>query len=146
MQIINKVSIIIVSCLLLSLIVSCGGGSDSSKENEDNTPQNDSDAAETPENTDDGSFTAEVSSIKFTIPEESSVVADFSAHFAFPDVVKLKSGKFMTVFRSGSTHADKSGSIIVVFSKDGINWEDPDILMDDPSIDDRDPSIAVLSD
>lgn len=142
MQIKTKISVISTILVCLAFAVSCGGDSNSSNEKEGNNQQN-----ETPD--EDGKAedkNALVSSIKFSVNEESSVVADFSAHFAFPDVVKLKSGKIMTVFRSGSTHADKSGSIIVVFSNDGINWGDPDILMDDPTIDDRDPSIAVLSD
>ena len=149
-----KTKILIISTVFISFFfaVSCGG---SSKQEEE--PKNDTDT-ETPDGTeisdndeinDDAeteSGKASVSSIKFTIPEEASTVADSSGHFAFPDVVKLKNGKFMVVYRNGSTHADKSGAIIVSFSDDGVVWSEQDILLNDSSIDDRDPSIAVLSD
>lgn len=158
MQIKTKTSIIFVFFLCLAFAVSCGGSS-----KKDEKPENDTDA-ETPDETEttDGDEAADneetaddseaesgragVSSIKFTIPEEASTVAEFSGHFAFPDVVRLKSGKFMAVYRNGSTHADQSGAIIVSLSNDGVNWGEPDILLDDTTIDDRDPSITVFSD
>ena len=136
MQVIKKISIILVGCLLAMSLVSCGGDSEEPKKNENGNKQQN----ETP---DEG---GKISSIEFSVPEESSVVAEFSGHFAFPDVVKLKNGKFMTVFRSGTQHVDVSGAIFASFSEDGINWDEPDIVFNDPTIDDRDPSIAVLSD
>lgn len=144
MQIKNKTLLISTIFLCLFFAVSCGGSS------KDEEPKNDTDVetndADETNDSGDESCVASVSSIKFTVPQEASTVAEFSGHFAFPDVVKLKSGKFMAVYRNGNTHADKSGSIIVSFSNDGINWEDPDVLLNDSTIDDRDPSIAVLSD
>lgn len=131
-------------------MVSCGGSSkeepknDTDNETPDGTEISDDDEISDDAETESG--VASVSSIKFTVPEEASTVADFSGHFAFPDVVKLKSGKLMAVFRNGSTHADKGGVIIAAFSDDGINWDEPDILLDDETIDDRDPSITVFSD
>ena len=163
MQIKTKISLISTIFVCLFFVVSCG---DSSKKDEtpetdtvpdENETTDDSEVSDEAEITDadedetvddsvDESGKATVSSIKFTIPDEASTVADSSGHFAFPDVVKLKNGKFMVVYRNGSTHADKCGAIIVSFSNDGINWGEPDILLDDSSIDDRDPSITVLSD
>ena len=52
----------------------------------------------------------------------------------------------MAVYRNGKTHADESGAIKASFSDDGINWDEPEIIVDDTTIDDRDPSITVLSD
>ena len=131
-------------------MVSCGGSSKEEPKNDtDNETQDGTEISDDDEISDDAeteSGVASISSIKFTVPEEASTVADFSGHFAFPDVVKLKSGKLMAVFRNGSTHADKGGVIIVAFSDDGINWDEPDILLDDETIDDRDPSITVFSD
>ena len=131
-------------------MVSCGGSSKEEPKNDtDNETQDGTEISDDDEISDDAeteSGMASVSSIKFTVPEEASTVADFSGHFAFPDVVKLKSGKLMAVFRNGSTHADKGGVIIAAFSDDGINWDEPDILLDDETIDDRDPSITVFSD
>lgn len=147
MQIKTKISVISIIFVCFFFVVSCGGSSNSSKENDDeNVAQNDSDTAEIPEDTDDGSFTADVSSINFTIPEESSIVVDFYGHLAFPDVVKLKNGRLMAVCRSGYNHADEGGEILVSFSDDGIKWKTPETWIDDPVIDDRDPSITVLSD
>ena len=131
-------------------MVSCGGSSkeepknDTDNETPDGTEISDDDEISDDAETESGM--ASVSSIKFTVPEDASTVADFSGHFAFPDVVKLKSGKLMAVFRNGSTHADKGGVIIAAFSDDGINWDEPDILLNDETIDDRDPSITVFSD
>ena len=175
MQIKTKISIITVIFVCISFVVSCGESSkkedpknDTDTETNDDTettddseisdeaePSDDSevsddtettDTDEATDDTDSDSGKASVSSIKFTIPEDASTVADSSGHFAFPDVVKLKSGKLMAVYRNGSTHADKSGAIIVSLSDDGINWGEPDILLDDTTIDDRDPSITVFSD
>ncbi|MBP5407074.1 exo-alpha-sialidase [bacterium] len=152
MQIKSKISIISVIFVFLAFTVSCGGSSKQDEEPKDDTDTETADGAEMSDNdetSDDAEYDsgkADVSSINFNIPEESSLVADTSGHFAFPDVVRLQNGRLMTVFRSGSNHVDKSGLIVAAFSKDGINWDDPDILLDDPAIDDRDPSIAVLSD
>lgn len=156
MQIKTKTSIISVIFVCLFFAVSCGDSSkeepknDTDSETTDDNEISDEDGAgddgETADDTDAESGRATVSSIKFTIPEEASTVAGDSGHFAFPDVVKLANGKLMAVYRNGSTHVDKSGLIIVSISDDGINWGEPDILLDDPAIDDRDPSIAVLSD
>jgi hypothetical protein len=153
MQIKTKILIISIVFLCFAFMVSCGGSSKKEEEQQQNdtdieTPD-EAEAADDDEISDDAedmSGKALVSSIKFSVPEESSTVAEFSGHFAFPDVVRLKSGKFLAVYRNGSTHADKSGAIIYSLSKDGINWEEPDILLNDGSIDDRDPSVAVLSD
>lgn len=156
MQIKTKTSIISVIFVCLFFVVSCGDSSkeepknDTDSETTDDNEISDEDGAgddgETADDTEAESGRATVSSIKFTIPEEASTVAGDSGHFAFPDVVKLANGKLMAVYRNGSTHVDKSGLIIVSISDDGINWGEPDILLDDPAIDDRDPSIAVLSD
>lgn len=145
MQIKTKILAISIIFVCFTFSVSCGGSS-----KKDDEPKNDSDI-ETPddEETDDSdneSGKASVSSIKFTIPEEAYTVADSSGHFAFPDVVKLQNGKLMAVYRNGSTHADKSGAIIFSMSDDGVNWGEPDFLINDPTIDDRDPSITVFSD
>ncbi|MBR4532724.1 exo-alpha-sialidase [bacterium] len=150
MQIKTKTAIISAIFVCLFFAVSCGGSSKEEPKNDtDNETPDEAEADDDDEISDDAedmSGRAGVSSIKFTIPEEASAVAEFSGHFAFPDVVKLKSGKFMAVFRNGSTHADKGGVIIYALSSDGINWGEPDILLDDETIDDRDPSITVFSD
>jgi hypothetical protein len=139
----------------LTFVVSCGGsskkdeGSGNDADNaeiRDDEETGDAEEAETADDAEAESGDASVSSIKFTVPEEASTVAEFSGHFAFPDVVRLQNGKLMAVYRNGSTHADKSGAIVYSMSDDGINWEEADILLDDTSIDDRDPSITVLSD
>ena len=152
MQIKTKISLISIIFVCFFFVVSCGGSSKKEEEQQNDTDIETPDEAEEADDneisddTEDNSGKASVSSIKFTISEEASTVADSSGHFAFPDVVKLQSGKFMAVYRNGGTHADKSGAIIYSLSGDGINWEEPDILLNDTTIDDRDPSITVLSD
>lgn len=148
---ITKTSLILALFVCLFLIVSCGGSSKKDDEPENGTDSgktgsDDDTAAEDDTDTVTDTGKAAVSSIKFTIPEESSVVADFSGHFAFPDVVKLQSGRLMTVYRAGASHVDAGGAVFASFSDDGIKWGEPVIIMDDDTIDDRDPSITVLSD
>jgi len=152
MQVMKKITIILAGCLFAILFVSCGGDSNSPSESlqfgEDDGKGQKEGTSEHPDQDEEetGNKDAAVSSISFTVPEESSVVTDLSGHFAFPDVVRLKNGRLMSVFRKGKQHVDASGSIVVVFSKDGVDWGEPDILFNDTTIDDRDPSIAVLSD
>jgi len=83
----------------------------------------------------------------FTIPEEKVeiVKSSSSKHYAFPDIAELDNGKIMLVYRQGSGHAEVSGRILSHYSDDGENWGDPEMIIDDSTIDDRDPSIAVLS-
>ena len=152
MQIKTKISIITAIFVCLFFVVSCGGSSkqdeepknDTDTETADGTEMSDND--ETTDDTEADSGKANISSIKFNVPEDASTVAKLSGHFAFPDVVKLESGKLMAVFRNGTTHADESGAIAFSLSDDGVNWGEPEILLDDTSIDDRDPSITVFSD
>lgn len=134
-------------CIFAAVGFTACGSSSGSKTDEDQTPAadsdtdgttDDSDAAEEPLNT--------VKLITFDIPDEAVKVAEFSGHFAFPDVIRLKNGRLMAVYRNGSTHADKSGAIIASFSDDGTVWDDPDIIINDSSIDDRDPSVVLFSD
>ncbi|HSW60021.1 MAG TPA: sialidase family protein, partial [bacterium] len=101
----------------------------------------------TEEYVEDGdTFEKIVTSIEFTIPQEyTDIISSSSKHFAFPDIIKLSSGKFMVVYRSGSGHAEVSGKIYAHYSDDGKTWTDiPEVIMDDPAIDDRDPSIVLL--
>ncbi len=123
---------------------------------ENNSSSNDKDAASDIETdadadadavADDDTDEVVVESIEFEIPDErTDIVSSSSKHYAFPDVVKLQTGKFMLVYRMGAGHAEDSGRIIIHHSEDGIHWGDPDEIINDNTIDDRDPSITVLSD
>ncbi len=176
MQIMKKTLIILACCLFAISLVSCGSSNSSKEKEGENSQISDSDATEVDDagetdadeendgddtdnenvetdadeneedDSDSESAVADVTSIKFNVPEESSVVAEDSGHFAFPDVIRLESGKLMSVFRVGKNHAERSGFIAYSLSDDGINWSESDILVNDNTIDDRDPSIAVLSD
>jgi len=72
---------------------------------------------------------------------------------AFPDVARLDDGRLMVVFYDGYSHVSlanevhpKGGRISYVLSDDeGATWSQPRVLVDGPD-DDRDPSIAQLSD
>lgn len=120
------------------IFISCG-----KSENKTDNDLNDSDSEISDE---DVEAQQEIESLAFTIPEEKNdVITNNSKHFAFPDIAKLENGKIMLVYRLGSGHAEKGGAIMAHYSNDGISWTDPEILIDDSSIDDRDPSIAVLS-
>ncbi len=99
-----------------------------------------SDAAMTDSATD-----ARVTAIDFAFESEVTIRQATSGHLAFPDVARLRDGRLLVVYREGRTHVDASGRIMKQFgSADGQTWSAPEVLIDTPSIDDRDPSIAVL--
>jgi len=127
---------IFIFLILAVFLFSCGESTDN--ENTDiDTEISDEDTQEQPL----------IESMTFTIPEEKTdiVTSNGSKHYAFPDIAKLENGKIMLVYRQGSGHAEDSGRILSHYSDDGVNWSDPEMIMDDNTIDDRDPSIAVLS-
>src|SRR5947209_7762619 len=72
---------------------------------------------------------------------------------AFPDICRLTNGELLCVFYAGYQHISlpkdawqKGGRIGMVRSSDeGKTWSEPSVLFDGP-IDDRDPSIAQMSD
>jgi sialidase-1 len=69
-------------------------------------------------------------------------------HVAFPDVARLADGRLLLVYREAIMHSvDPTGRLIKQFGQpDGVSWSDPEILFDEPDIDDRDPSITTLAD
>jgi len=68
-------------------------------------------------------------------------------YVAFPDVAKLPDGRLLAIYRIGTAHVGEDGSIAGNWgSPDGLVWEPQQILFDDPTINDRDPSLAVLDD
>ncbi len=79
--------------------------------------------------------------------------AGAGAYEAFPDVCRLQDGRLMSVFYAGWTHVSlpdaahpKGGRVSMCFSSDeGKTWTPAETLFDGPD-DDRDPSIAQLSD
>ncbi len=82
--------------------------------------------------------------IHFNCDTTFIIYQDTTAHLAFPDVVKIKTGQFLLVYREGSDHY-KTGKLIKQFgSKNGLEWTKPVILYDDTLFDDRDPSVTCL--
>ncbi|HPG36129.1 MAG TPA: sialidase family protein [bacterium] len=139
-------SVNIIFSIFLSFFIFFTGCSNESAQEKDDAEIQDFDSADEFYEDADAAEEMTVKSIKFTISEEyTDIISSPSKHFAFPDVIKLKNGKFMVVYRSGSGHAEVSGKIYAHYSDDGETWSDiPEVVMDDPSIDDRDPSIVVL--
>lgn len=124
--------------ILISLFLLSCGDKESEKNDNDSTIS-DSDIEQ---NDEDAETQPEIESLTFTIPEEKTeVISNNSKHFAFPDIAQLENGKIMLVYRQGSGHAEDSGRIIAHYTDDGVNWSDPEMLVDDSTIDDRDPSI-----
>ena len=127
--------------LILSIFLfSCGGSTDEKNADADNEMSDENSDADTQDQ-------PQIESMTFTIPQEKTdiVTSSGSTHYAFPDVAKLDNGKIMLVYRQGSGHAEVYGKILSHYSDDGKNWSDFEIIMDDNTIDDRDPSITVLS-
>lgn len=135
----------VIFLLTILFFIACGENADS-KNNDDNFPETDNETdLETADLDDNDEQT--VKAIEFVIPEEKVdiVSSSGSKHYAFPDVVRLQTGKLMLVYRMGSGHAEKSGRILAHYSDDGSVWSDPEMILDDSIIDDRDPSLTVLS-
>lgn len=130
---------VFISIILAVFLFSCG---ESTKDTDNDTVDIDSEISD--EETQEQPV---IESMTFTIPEEKTdiVTSSGSNHYAFPDIAKLDNGKIMLVYRQGSGHAEVSGKILSHYSNDGENWSDLDLLIDDNTIDDRDPSITVLS-
>ncbi len=85
-------------------------------------------------------------SATFTLEKSFTVTSVTSGHLAFPDVTRLSDGRLLLVYRQGASHVDKTGRIMKQFgTADGLTWTDPEVLYDAPNIDDRDPSVAMLS-
>jgi len=83
-----------------------------------------------------------------TIKKVEIAKATDESYISFPDVVKLKDDSLILIYRYGKSHAEKTGKIVKrKGSNDGLTWDKEDsVLFDDPVIDDRDPSIALISD
>ncbi len=71
-------------------------------------------------------------------------------HVAFPGICKTKSGTLLIVYREGYTHASgkpDDGRIMLVRSLDGgKTWGQPELVLDDPTMDDRNAAISTMSD
>ncbi|MBK9591916.1 MAG: T9SS type A sorting domain-containing protein [Crocinitomicaceae bacterium] len=68
-------------------------------------------------------------------------------HIAFPSIIRLPNDSLLVVYRKGSGHVDLSGRIMKVKgSSDGKFWSIPQVLVNQPGIDERDPSVTLLAD
>ncbi len=64
----------------------------------------------------------------------------------FPDVVRLRDGRLLAVYREGAGHVESAGRIRLTESADGgVTWTPPRTVADGPN-DDRDPKIVELND
>ena len=71
-------------------------------------------------------------------------------HVAFPSISKTKNGTLLVVYREGSTHASgkpDDGRVMLVRSTDGgKTWAPPELVADDPTMDDRNAAISAMGD
>ncbi len=75
------------------------------------------------------------------------VIAREMGHLAFPALARLSDGRLILVYRQGAGHVEASGRIMKQFgTPDGRDWSTPEVLWDEPGIDDRDPSVTRLAD
>ena len=65
-------------------------------------------------------------------------------HNAFTDIVHFRDAYYL-VFRSGSFHCSRDGHVLVIRSRDFVNWE-PVADLSQPDRDSRDPQFMVLDD
>ncbi len=96
---------------------------------------------------DDEEAQGELIDLQFQRDEQFVIYDGNGTHLAFPDVTRLENGKLMIVFRQGNSHVDSTGKIMKLFGEaDGLTWqEEPFVLTDVSGMDDRDPSVATLS-
>ncbi len=93
-------------------------------------------------NDDDKTVVKEIS-----FEKETHVDIATGPHLAFPDIARLPDNSLMVVYRKGSSHAGNDGKILYQKGRaDGLKWESPKVLINDPDYDSRDPSLTVLSD
>jgi hypothetical protein len=87
-----------------------------------------------------------VRAISFTPGASSTIVDTTSEHLAFPSITPLKDGRILLAYRRGASHVDATGRIMKqIGSADGSTWSAPEVLVDQPGIDDRDPSLHTLA-
>jgi len=71
-------------------------------------------------------------------------------HVAFPGICRTKKGTLLVVYREGFTHASgkpDDGRIMLVRSTDdGKTWGQPELVLDDPTMDDRNAAISCMND
>lgn len=73
-------------------------------------------------------------------------VAAVDGHDGFPGIAKLTDGRLMAVWRRGVSHVGTNGSILAAYSSDnGVTWTEGTAVYVDLTVDQRDPSLAVLS-
>ncbi|MDF2660870.1 MAG: exo-alpha-sialidase, partial [Paenibacillus sp.] len=81
-----------------------------------------------------------------TIPDSTVVSASGSYKPYFPDIVKAGNGDLVVVYYWSESHAGGNGRIMMKRSTDdGVSWSAAQTVTD-TTYDDRDPSIAALSD
>ena len=84
--------------------------------------------------------------VSVLITRQNLVQITNGGHVAFPSIVRLPNDSLMVIYRKGNTHVDPSGKIMKQFgSPDGQSWTFPQLLYNDTTYDDRDPSLQVLS-
>lgn len=85
--------------------------------------------------------------IEFNKESEIIIRGSEKYHLAFTDIERLPDGKLLVAYRQGESHVDPSGKIIMHYgSEDGVLWEGPRVVYDDPEFDCRDPSLSLLAD
>lgn len=73
-------------------------------------------------------------------------LASTPTYDAFGVLFRLPSGRLLSVYRQGETHADDNGRIVQRRSDDGgTTWSEPRVIFDDPVFDDRNVAGGVLS-
>lgn len=68
-------------------------------------------------------------------------------HTGFPDAARLPDGTILVVYREGRGHVGEDGRIAIQRgSADGGGWSAPEVAVDTPGVDDRDPSLTITPD
>ncbi len=71
-------------------------------------------------------------------------------HVAFPGICKTKKGTLLVIYREGMTHASgrsEDGRVMLVRSHDlGKTWSKPELVYDDPTMDDRNAAVSCMND
>ncbi len=71
-------------------------------------------------------------------------------HVAFPGICKTRKGTLLVVYREGMTHASgrpEDGRIMLIRSSDlGKTWSKPELVFDDPTMDDRNAAVSCMND
>jgi hypothetical protein len=78
--------------------------------------------------------------------KSAAIITDTTRYNAFPGLAELPNGDLFAIYRGGATHITVDGKLYYKTSSDkGVTWSSETILLENASLDLRDPEVTLLS-